>query len=529
MTDLVLADANGRTATFADPLQENLREQLYQSNGNVELLTERLVELEMELDGGWQQISGDTAFEFSRQGLKQIIALARIMAIKNPLIARAVAVQAFYTWARPPQITADDETVNEVVQRFFDDRGNRRAFWGERVRFENDAALANTGNVFFVLFPNVKTGHVRIRTIPVDEIADIICNPQDRTEPWFYRREWTAQAFGPNGTTVNTPMKALYPDMRYQPRMQPQSWGNLEIKWESPIYHVKSGGVAGMRFGVPETYASLSWARAYKSFLEDWASLVKSLSRFAWRLTTKNSKVQAAKTRLNSTLSGSTRESNPPSTTGAAFVGDENVNMEAIPKTGATTSATDGKQLRLMVASGMNIPDTILSGDVDQGNLATSKTLDRPTELAFLFRQGMWREVIEDLVEFVIVASINATRGRLKGSATFDEDGMLTIALSGGADPTVKVTFPPILEEDPKGKIDAIVSAITLDGKTPAGLIPERFAAEQLLTALGADHIDDLLDEIEANADKAAAAGITDAVVEALQEAASAARALASA
>lgn len=513
MTDLVLADRNGHVSQFADPHQENLREQLRQSEGNQELLIERLVELEMELDGGWQQISGDMAFEFSRNGLKQIIALARIMAIKNPLIARAVAVQAFYTWARAPQITADDDTVNEVVQRFFDDRGNRRAFWGERVRFENDVALANTGNVFFVLFPNIKTGHVRIRTIAVDEIADIICNPQDKSEPWLYRREWTAQAFGPSGTTSNTPMKALYPDMRWQPKVRPMSWGDMEIKWDSPVYHVKSGGVAGMRFGVPETYASLSWARAYKSFLEDWASLVKSLSRFAWNLTTKNSKVQQAKTRLNTTLGTQTRESNPPPTTAAAFVGDENVKLEAIPKTGATTSATDGKQLRLMVASGMNIPDTILSGDVDQGNLATSKTLDRPTELAFLFRQSMWREVIEDIVEFVIVASVNATRGRLKGAATFDEDGILTIELTGGAEPTVQVTFPPILEEDPKGKIDAIVSAIG------TGLLPDRFGAEQLLSALGADHIDELLDEIAQNEEEAQAAGITDAVVEALQEA----------
>jgi hypothetical protein len=65
-----------------------------------------------------------------------------------------------------------------------------------------------------------------------------------------------------------------------------------------------------------------------------------------------------------------------------------------------------------MVAAAMNIPDTILSGDVDQGNLATSKTFDRPTELAFMVRQGLWRQVEEDILLEVIKASV---RPRLAG------------------------------------------------------------------------------------------------------------------
>jgi hypothetical protein len=34
-------------------------------------------------------------------------------------------------------------------------------------------------------------------------------------------------------------------------------------------------------------YAALDWARAYKEFLEDWASIAKALSRFAWKSRTR--------------------------------------------------------------------------------------------------------------------------------------------------------------------------------------------------------------------------------------------------
>jgi hypothetical protein len=496
-----------------------LQEQLDRSDATIELLQEAFAELEMELDEGWTRLAGGNANEFTRTGLRKLIGLARVMYLKNPLIQRAVNVQAFYTWAQGVQIHAEDETVNEVIQRFLDDPGNKRAYSGETARIANDITLANDGNVVFVLFPSISTGHVRIRTLPIDEITDIICDPDDRSAVWFFKREWQQVSLNAMGRQQTTPMEAYYPAVGYRPGVQVASIGGKKVMWESPVYHVKSGGLTGMRFGVPETYSSLDWARAYKNFLEDWASLTRSLSRFAWRLTTKNNKVQAAKTRLNSTLGTSSGETNPPSTTGAAFISDENVKMDAIPKTGAAPSAQDGKLLRLMVAAAMNIPDTILSGDVDQGNLATSKTLDRPTELAFMVRQGLWRQVEEDILLEVIKASVAAPSGRLTGKITVDADGIEEVVLNGKADAAFEVKFPAILEHDILGRIQAITTAATLDGKAKAGTIPDDTVSQMLLMELGADNVDELLEELAANRDDAEAAGITNATVEALQEA----------
>lgn len=524
------------TDPAADPTAI-VAEALAQSDATIELLQERLAELELQLeDEGWQRLGLDGQREFSRRGLARIMAMSRLMYLKNPLIQRAVNVKSYYVFGQGMHVQARNDQVNEVIQRFFDDQGNRDELTGHMARMQKEIDLETDGNVFLVLFPNRRTGHVRVRSIHSDEISDILCNPDDRRERQFYLRCWTpVEQSRFAGEVAMGERKVLYPDWRYRPKNRPPVVNGLQVMWDAPVYHVRVGGTGGMRFGVPETYSSLDWARAYKDFLEDWATLVRSLSRFAWRMTTKGRKVQSAAQKLGTTLDLDNAETNPPSTAGAAFVAAEGTEMTPIPKTGATTSAEDGKHLRLMVASAMDIPDTILSGDVDQGNLATAKTLDRPTELAMRTRQTLWADVFSDLCRFVVRSHLVATGGRLAGSVAVDADGIETMMLAGDNDPdalTVDVSFPEILEHDIAGKVEAIVMAATLDGKTNAGTIDNRTLVRLLLIALDVDDVDELVDDIagELDAQQAAAAMATgpqaDAVAEALAEVRDAARQL---
>jgi len=504
---------NRRAAdTAGDDREAELRESLGQHADTVELLYERLAELELAIeDEGWTRLGLDGEREFTRDGLKRICALSRLMWLKNPLVQRGVNVRTYYTWAQGVQISAPTVEVNAVLQRFLDDRGNRAEMFGHASRRRKDVDLQVDGNLFFTFFSNRVTGHVRVRSIHVDEVVDIHTNPDDRAEPWFYERHWTTPTPSRFGGTVESGIrKTLHPDWRYRPKVRPATYAGLTVEWDAPVYHVRVGGLSGMRFGVPETYAALDWARAYKMFLEDWATLVRSLSKFAWKATTKGRKVSATHQKLGTTLGRDSAETNPPPPAGAAAVLDESTDLAPIPKTGATTSAEDGKQLRLMVAASMDVPDTILSGDVDQGNFATSKTLDRPTELAMLDRQGMWTEILADFAWIVIRSHVEATNGRLSGLVEIDADGIETIRLDGDLDPSVEISFPPILESEAGATIEAIVKAATLDGKPNAGTVDNRTLVRLLLTALGVDDVDELVDELAADLDADAASQVGD-------------------
>lgn len=479
----------------------------------VSFMTERLGQLELDLeDMDWIRLSIDGEREFSNAGLAKIVMLARLAYLKNPLINSAVSVQAHYVWGQGVAIGAHPTVVDEVVQRFLDHPKNQVELTSHVARVMKEIQLALTSNLFFVLFTNASSGRVLVRSIPVDEIlaGDIICNPDDRKEPWYYKRVWTQR--GLNLETGERPTEsktAYYPDWRYTPTLadRPASIGDNPVIWEQPIMHVKVGGLDDMRFGVPEVYSALDWARAVREDLERYAVLRASLARFAWSLSTKGGPagVAAAKAKLGSTLGAPGSETNPPPVAGSMFISQNPDALKPIQTAGMAPSPDDGRRLGLMVSAGTGIPETMLFGDADVGNLATSKTLDRPTELKMIDRQTLWNDVWTDLLEYVCLQSARAPSGALNGVATItvDEDGIETLEVSETNEATGKdvvfgidVDFPPILERDVKDRIAAIVTAVTLDDKRPAGTLDKRSAVALILSALGLDDIDELLDAI---------------------------------
>lgn len=501
-----IREAAGRPATT----RAIAREANAIAAGNTELLEQRVAELELALDDeGWRRLGHDLERDFSHDGRVRVMALSRLMFLKNPLIRRAVNVQTYYVMGQGVEIVARDEEVNDVLQRHLDDHANRRVLYGSQARADKERDLQLEGNLFFALFTNSATGRVQVRTLPPEEIVDVYCNPEDRDEPWYYARAYRRGATPGATATPGELVKVCYIDWRYLRVLEakgeavPGQVGDelVEMMDEGgqpvPVFHVKVGGTSRMKFGHPDVYAALDWARAYKDFLTDWASISRSLARFAWKFSTKGKKVAAVKERFGSRLSTDAPESNPAPTTGSMAILPEANDLTPMRTAGAQAGADDGLQLRKMVAAGTDIPDTILGADPDMGNLATARTLDRPTELAMRDRQTLWADVLRGLMEAVVVAAIEA--GELEGAVT-NEDGNLIIDLGNDSttgdprDPTVDVTFPPILEQSAEDRVKAIVGAATLDGKPNAHTLPDRVLARLLLTALGTEDVDELIE-----------------------------------
>ncbi len=467
-------------------------------------LSESIAELELALeDVGWIHMALMGELEFSRDGLRRINDLARLMYLKNPLIQRGVNVQAFYVFGQGVAIAAKHPDVNEVIQGFLDDEKNKAELTSHQARLGKEVELQLFSNLFFCFFTNARTGRVRIRTIPVAEIVDIHTNPDDKKEPWYYKRVWMQTELDTaSGIAMSTSKTAYYPDWHYKPEKakRPREIGGNPVEWDSPVYHVKTGGLPDMLFGVSEVYAAIDWARAYKEFLENWSSLVKAYARFAWRGKAKTAAGAAAmKAKLGTTLGGQgTSETNPPPVAASAAFMTEGMDLQPIRTAGATTSADDARRLLLMVAAATGLPETFF-GDTQVGALATAKSLDRPTELKMVSRQTLWRDILSGICSYVILQAVKANR--LTGTVVEDEEDHtesveLPIDPGTGApiDATVDVNFPPILEHDVGAVVDAIIKAATLDGKAPAGTIPDtETLARMLLTALGEPDVDGMV------------------------------------
>ncbi len=489
-----------------DDRLRGLREELGQKNNNVELLQEQIAELELGMeDIGWQRHTEAGDREFSTRGLRKLRKLARLSYLKNPLIKNAVRIQAHYVWGQGFSVSASDPDVNSVIQDFLSNPKNKKALTGHAARVEKEKEVQVHGELFIPMFTSAVTGRVNIRNIFPDEIEQIICNPEDYTEPWFYKRVYSQENFNEDSGSITTHEKTVYyPDWRliYTNKPQPATFGDDEIMWDAPIYHVKTGGFGDMKRGVPEVYAALDWARAVKEDLENYATVKRALARFAFKMNVKGGKgaVSATKSRLSSTLNTDglgMMETNPSPLVGSTFIGSDGWSMDPIKTAGSQPSPDEGHRLWLMVSAGTGIPETILTGNADVGNLATAKTLDRPTELQMRDRQTLWADIYDDILNYVIDMVALAPDGVLNGTKVVDEEtDEWIVELDDETDRFINITFPAILERDVFQIVQAIVWATTLNNGVSAGVLSDQTVSRLLLSALGEDDIDQLLDEI---------------------------------
>ena len=499
-----------RTKTAPAPESATLQAAVAEARGRA-LNLERLEELMQESlarealdfhDGdsaiGWMELAAGSAVQ--RRMVASAVDTCRLMRIRNPLIQSACEVIAHYVWGEGVEIRGTDEDVNAVVQQFVSSRGSRKTLFGATARIKRDDQLSYEGNLFLSLHRNPISGRVALRSIPFDQVFDIVSDPDDSTRPWCYLRRWHARTLTSAGEWSTTERKLWMPawDWRAHPDRPPlpASIDGVPVAADPTdprMYHLATGGLADWEWGVPPILSVIDWARAYKDYLTNWSSLMDSLATWAWKTTTTRGQASALKTQLESTLGQGTTpgtEANPSPTKGAVAIVSEGADLVPIPKTGATMSAEDAKALRLMVATGTSIPDPILSGDPQQGTLATAKSLDRPTELAMMSRQSIWHEVLTDLTGYAVASAVEAPGGTLRGQVLFDGEDT-TIELAGDSDPTVDVKFPPILHDDVTAAIDAVTKAAALlDGRGAEADQYLRFIAGEVLSALSVDDID---------------------------------------
>jgi hypothetical protein len=473
-----------------------LRETAAAATSEVEILRESLADLELALeDEGWQRLTTGAEHEFTRDGLARAAQVARVMAVANPLIKRGLNMRQAYVFGQGVQVQArangDDgaQDVNAIVQAFLDDEGNRAALTGDQAQEELERALGTDGNVFIACFTSPMTGFVQARSIPFDEITDVITNPDDRDDPWLYRRQWVQRVVNDQGRLVQEQRTAFYPALTYRPRVRAKTVDGHEVHWDAPIHHVSVNRLDGWSFGIGDAYAALAWARAYRDFLADWAVLVKALSQFAWRASSKGSKAQALRQKLARRPATGDAPAGNQNSVGATAVTGPDVTLEAIPKTGATIDSESGRPLAAMVAAALDIPVTTLLSDPGQtGARAVAETLNLPTRLAMQQRRSLWASAYRSILGYVILQAAKAPRGPLRGTVMRDGfTGREVLNLTGDTDSTIEIEWPP-LDEIP---VETVVAAIVSADST--GKMPPEQTVKLLLQALGVKDVDEIL------------------------------------
>ena len=413
----------------------------------------------------WKRETSLSWLEFTRWGIQQIILIARLRCLKDPMLKRGMNVSAQYVFGRGVEITSEDTAAAAILK---DWRKRNKATLGHSALAEQHRAKFYDGNIFWCCFTDsLNSGDVTMRTIDAVEIMDIITNPEDTSEPWYYKRDWVQQEFV-GGARKNVHMQAWYPALNYEPTGADRlaSIGGVEVRWDEPIYHRKCGDAPGKwHFGLPQVYAALDGAQAVKRFLQDCMTIRNSLAQFSMILQTKGGQqaLQGIKTQLSTTVgpNASLWDQNPPAVSGAVFASGPGTTLQAFATKGAGGSPDDVRQYKLWVVMVFGLPESFF-GDMNTSNLATATSLDRPTELNFKEQQGVWAEDFEALATYQLRKSMGATSGKLREAM---RAVMSEAQVSAAPVPDVVVTFPAIIEADVPARVHAIVEAITLGSK----------------------------------------------------------------
>lgn len=374
-----------------------LQNEVMEHEERIEEVEESLLQLADAFDNiGWSKMGFDKPDELKQMPLatvKKIAALSQALAAANPFVERAVSARIGYIWGNGVEFDKHDDNTQKAM------KANRRTVFGAQAYEERERALATDGNLFLALNREYETDTFRI---PLYQITGAISNPDNPEEIWYYKRTWTRTAKNGDTEAVNEKdITRYYPSIHYIQKLEnegrdvPKRWGKWGVDQKYVIQHTAVNKQIGWRWGLPDIMTVMFFAKVYKEYLEDNASLVKAYSKIAWQV--KNTNLGAANQTAASFSNMPTRDSLTGEVTNIAGVANTgfSTEMEAHGLNAGQVKFDNGKPMLVAIAAGMELslsdiaPEEVISSGISQ---TTLKAMEN--------RQKLWSEAFTEIFEF---------------------------------------------------------------------------------------------------------------------------------
>lgn len=376
-------------------------------------------------DGAIMPVTEDPLREWDDGTRERVLTNCHAAYHRNPIAKRAVNYVASFVVGEGFNLSCRNEDVEKILQAFIENP-------------ENDARGYERQAVIDLLVDG------ELVTRFFEESGEVVMVPQ---RPWELRRIKTEWGF------FRRPL--LY---RFERQISEGDWYSgsrteIEEVDAAAIHHVAINRHGYELRGRPELYTVLPWLRAYKEWLENRARQNHWRNALLWWV-----KVKAANANVIAQVAARYRR---PPTPGSIAVTSENEEWSALQNNvGAGDAAEDGRQIKLMAAVGMGLPEYFL-GDGENANLATAKEQALPALTTFAdFQRVMIEQYWYPVLKRVVQAAVDA--GRLpeevemmdaEGDPVTDADGAVKRC------PTVEafdVSYEPIQKADIKTIVDAM-------------------------------------------------------------------------
>lgn len=457
---------------------QSLQEELGALRGEITELQEDLLKISDAFDNvGWSPLPGDEASSMPLKTVKKIAEIARAMNAINPFVKRGVNARISYVWGKG--VTFDGvDGIKDQIER------NRKKLFTPQAYEELERVLATDGNAFTAMpleTPFTEENDSTAFRIRLEEITGSVSNPYDAEEIWYYKRTYKVRKINSRTNEETTEdVEKYYISLPYYQKLKAtgksmgKRWQNVGIEQNFAIQHIAVNKQVGWRWGLPDVAAVIFWAKAYKEYLEDNATLVKAYSRIAWQI--KSSSAAGATAAAAQVLAPPTRDplTGELRSVGGTAVSSTGLDTTPLPPTGSSVDFNKGSALAAAIASGLEVSKVVITSDPGEGNRATAETLDLPTLKAMESRQQLHTERFLEIFEFwgADVTPNNPTSTREAEEAKSENTE------GTGTDYAI-VTWPQIESDTTKDRIAALGTGVEL------GIIYKQEARKEALDVFG--------------------------------------------
>jgi hypothetical protein len=354
--------------------------------------------LQMVYDLEYDMLSGTTA-SLADTGRERELATLRSERLfrLSPLAQWSIQLWTGWGLGDRTNVKCADPAAQAVWDEFFRADRNEQVLGDDSI-FELSDWLLVKGNRFLAFFASTADGTCTIRNVLQEEITEILCNPSDSSEPWFYKRQ----------PTSSTGKVMYYPDykMAFSDDLD-DHWNEL-----AKLKKVEQGairadkvrnvdGIPGTTvcilhiahnrkdekslWGWPITTVSANWLNAHKKFMESRLAVAMSKAAFVRRTTVAGGSmaVDSVISKIKSMLSTSSySDSNPPPAPGSWHVQNKAAETEELPMTtGSGDAERDWKMFSHQALLGVGLFPT--SAGMDTSRWATALEMDKSQSMVF--------------------------------------------------------------------------------------------------------------------------------------------------
>lgn len=488
-------------------------------------------------------------FDFGHQ-IKEVLpgstgekTLGRLRRLRhdNPIAKQGIRLIIRFTLGRGITWISKNTEIRDVLMSFWEDEDNKILLTTHEAQKDFLDEAATDGEKFLACFeaPSVEP-YLKLAEVPLEEIKDIIYDPNNRRVPIWYKRKYKPLKYDGNREHYIPEenfkdVTKFYLDYRVTDEKLEEVSKTIKIpkkkiatdddgnkvkmmhKLINPLW-TKQG-----RRGVSELYASREWLRIFKEFMGDRAGINRAAMSIAYKRTVKGGPSAVAS--ITGTLGGrpvgtndeigddEMRQLTKP-VSGAIYDRNEAQDIEWMKTdTGAANAKEDARLLLMIGGAGMGT-NIHYFGEGGDANLATAQAMELPMVKNYEDWQTWVQNFFMELFAYVLKLAFgdnipfeadsqeaeDPNQFKIVASATPDEPA--TMELSKGPEEPKKTTvydvvswdFPPIITKDVVKHMTAW--AQLTQQVAPGNQIVHKEAIKGALTVLNVPNVDQLMDQI---------------------------------